>query len=40
LEANLTVNLEGIDTAQKELNKIKKQMDRYKGIATQYTSYT
>lgn len=29
LEANLFVNLEGIETAQKELIKIKKQMDRF-----------
>lgn len=34
LEANVLVNLTGIETAQKELYKIQKQMDKYKGKMT------
>lgn len=36
LEANLYVNLEGIETAQKELIKIKKQKDRFIGSMQRY----
>lgn len=31
LEANVKVNLDGIETAQQQLNKLKKQRDRYKN---------
>lgn len=34
LEANLTVNLEGIDTALQQIQKIKKRMNQYIGLDT------
>ena len=39
LEANLTVNYQGIITAQEQILKIKKQIDKYKNMYTEASQY-
>lgn len=39
LEANLNVNLEGIETAVKQLRKLSESLDRYKGLGTDNSTY-